>query len=227
VAQLLQFQSYIPAFRARFSTAVSPKMSNPDIQRVLSFWYGMKPMEWFQPKPGFDDECMSTFGDLVSKAVKTQELDAWAAEPQGAVALVILLDQLTRNIYRGTADAFSGDDKAKKVAELAIAKGFDHELDPLKAIQLYTALIHQESILAQIAAKAMFENLRAKVPLDYEYRDFVDKSVWAVNTHMEMILKFGRYPGRNEILGRESTPEEVAYLNANPQANFGQAKKQS
>ena len=84
---------------------------NPDVQRILSFWYDRNPMEWFRPPQGFDDECKSNFGDLIVKA-RAGDLDNWAAEVDGSLALIVLLDQLTRNVFRGSPDVYGGDTKA-------------------------------------------------------------------------------------------------------------------
>jgi len=229
--QLLQAQSYRPTlkFLARNLAAVPPAparfaamaaSSSPDIQRVNAFWFDRNPMEWFVPPPGFDDEVKAGFGDLVVRARTTAELDGWAAEPDGAVALVVLLDQLTRNVFRGSADAFSGDAKASAVAVRAVARGLDRALPPVRAIALYMPLMHGETLLSQVAAVALLERLKTRCAAaggdDAAILPFVEKGLQAAQGHMDVIGRFGRYPSRNAILGRQNTEEEEAFLKETP-----------
>lgn len=133
--QLLSLQSYLPN-SLRFASNSSldqPTMSNPDITRVHDFWFTRSPAEWFMPPSGFDNQCQSQFGDLVQDA-RQGKLDHWTAEPQGTLAILVLLDQFSRNIYRGTPDAFSADPKALQIATHAIAKGWDEEATMAQAL---------------------------------------------------------------------------------------------
>jgi len=189
--------------------------TNSDVQRILSFWYDRSPVEWFRPPQGFDGECKSKFADLVVQA-KANRLDDWAEEPESSVALLILLDQFTRNIFRGTPDAFGSDAKAAAIATEAVAKGFDKQVGIYKAIQFYLPLMHQESLLAQVACLSLLENLQTRAQNDAEESDFLKKSIGASRMHLQLISRFGRYPSRNSILGRENTEDESRFLEENP-----------
>ena len=104
-----------------------------DIDRIHDFWYSRPTTEWFEPPEGFDDQCKHHFGDLVQSAHQGK-LDHWTSEPKGTLAIIILLDQFSRNIYRGTPDAFSADPKALNIATHAIAKGWDKDATMAQAL---------------------------------------------------------------------------------------------
>lgn len=198
------------------STVAMSRAADPEIQRILlSFWYDRNPREWFQPPAGFDAECATRFGELVAKA-RAGGLDDWAAEPESCLALLLLLDQLTRNIFRGTPDAFSSDTKAADIATRAIARGFDKQVTRYQALQYFLPLMHQESLLAQVASLSLLENLRAALADDAEERAFVDQGIRASRLHLDVIARFGRYPSRNAILGRQATEAELRFLQQYP-----------
>ena len=167
---------------------------------------------------GLDDECRTGFVDLIVKARTTTELDGWASEPEGALALVVLLDQLSRNVFRGTADAFSGDAKAASIAVQAIARGLDRKVPLARAVVFYMPLMHSESLLAQVAAKSCIEAFEARCAVagDEAMRPFAAKMLQGAQVHLEVIDRFGRYPSRNVALGRESTEAEVEFLKERP-----------
>ena len=192
--------------------------TNPEVQRIISFWFDRNPIDWFVPPEGFDDECKSRFGHLISKALSTTELDAWAAEPDGSLALLVLLDQLTRNVYRGSPEAFSGDLKAAEIATRAIARGFDNKFPAVRAVVFYAPLMHSESLLSQVAATALFRCLKARCQNEEisAMVPFVDRFIQVAEGHMGVIERFGRYPSRNAVLGRENTSEEDAFLKEHP-----------
>jgi uncharacterized protein (DUF924 family) len=108
-------------------------MASSDIARIHDFWFTRSPQEWFMPPEGFDNLCESEFGHLVQDA-RAGKLDHWTDEPQGTLAILVLLDQFSRNIYRGTPDAFSADPKALQIATHAIAKGWDKDATTAQAL---------------------------------------------------------------------------------------------
>ena len=178
---------------------------------VVDFWFGAEGSpergrprpEWFRKDPAFDAAIRARFGDAVEAALAGAFAD-WDAAPDRALARVLLLDQFTRNIFRDTPRAFAGDAQALVVAEAAVARGFDRALDPLQRWFLYLPYEHAEDAAMQRRSLALFEALARETgnaePLE-----------WA-RKHAEVIFRFGRYPHRNEVLGRASTPEEVAFL---------------
>lgn len=106
---------------------------DPDIARIHDFWYSRPVLEWFMPPEGFDNQCQKQFGELVQSA-RQGKLDHWTFEPNGTLAILILLDQFSRNIYRDTPDAFSADPKALEIATHAIAKGWDKDATVAQAL---------------------------------------------------------------------------------------------
>lgn len=189
-------------------------MSLPTPAAILDFWFGPKPLAerkvWFRKDPAFDAEIESRFGDAVAMAV-AGAFGGWCGTPQGALARVILLDQFTRNIYRDTPRAFAGDARALATAEEAIARRFDESLETLERWFLYLPFEHSESAEAQKRSIELFEAL-ANATGDRNPLEWAEK-------HAAVIRRFGRYPHRNAILGRESTPEELAFL-SEPGARF-------
>ncbi|MGE5539440.1 MAG: DUF924 family protein [Gemmatimonas sp.] len=174
---------------------------------VLAFWFGdvagddfrsRKPL-WFEPDAAFDAEVRNRFEDVHFAAARG-ELSSWRADPRGALALVIVLDQFPRNMYRGTARAFATDPQALAVAREAIDRGFDRQLAPVLRLFLYLPFEHSESLADQDRSVALFAELGDAETLDYARR------------HREIIARFGRFPHRNAVLGRASTAEEVAFL---------------
>lgn len=135
-------------------------------------------------------------------------LDAWAESIDGALALVIALDQFPRNMFRGTPRAFAADAKAREIADQAISRGFDRVLLPPKRGFLYLPFEHSEKLEDQKRCVALFEAAG----------DDADGLLWAVK-HLRIIERFGRFPHRNRILGRESTPEEIEFL-TQPDSSF-------
>jgi len=183
---------------------------NPDVQRIMTFWFDRNPMDWMRAPDGFDDQCKSQFSDLVLKA-RNNELDDWAATPEGSLALVVLLNQLMRNIFRGSVDAFSGDAKAAEIATRAIARDFDKQVTVIQSSAFYIALMAQESLISIVAARALCDTLKPRCA-NAEEHDWVDKGVAAAKMHVDQIARFGRYPVRNAILGRKNTDAEDKYL---------------
>ena len=178
---------------------------------VLDFWFGApgSPARgrtrdvWFRKDAAFDDAIRARFGAAVEKAIEGG-FAGWDATADGALAHVLLLDQFTRNIFRDTPRAFAGDARALAIAETAIVRGFDRALDPFGRWFLYLPFEHAEDPDVQRRSLALFGALAQETgdasPLE-----------WA-QKHADVIFRFGRYPHRNAILGRVSTPEEEAFL---------------
>lgn len=174
---------------------------------VLDFWFGPAPHavrdQWFRKDAAFDERIRERFGDDVAAAAAGAFGD-WCATPHGALARVVLLDQFTRNLHRDSPRAFAGDPGALATANEAVARGFDRSLDRFERWFLYMPFEHAEDLQMQERSLALFgalaEETGDRSPLE-----------WAVK-HADVIRRFGRYPHRNAILGRESTPAEIAFL---------------
>ncbi|MDW8398545.1 MAG: DUF924 family protein [Acetobacteraceae bacterium] len=185
---------------------------------LLQTWFAEGPEvfrpAWFRRDDAFDSLLRARFGHALLPA-REGALDGWIAEPRGALALLLLLDQLPRNLFRGTAEAFASDAKARAVAREAVFVHRHHRaLTPVEQVFLFLPFEHSESLADQELSVALFEGLRHDPRLggpggavDYAWR------------HLEVIRRFGRFPHRNAALGRTSTAEEVAYL-AEPGAGF-------
>jgi uncharacterized protein (DUF924 family) len=183
-----------------------------DPDAVLSFWFDGDPTLhrdiWFRRDAAFDARC-TAFADMLTQA-RDGAFDGWAATPRGALALVILLDQFSRNLCRGTPDAFAADPKARAVARAAIAAGFDQAFGPIERMFLYLPFEHSEDLEDQDESVRLFETLRTSLGAD---------TIEYAHRHREVIRRFGRFPHRNAALQRQNTPEETAYL-AEPGAGF-------
>ena len=185
------------------------ELSAPQIDRRLDIWFGEDPV--------FDQECKEQFADDVEQA-SNGELGHWAEEPRGRLALILLLDQFRRNIYRGTADAFSRDKVALKLCvEGAMAKKTTG-LTPIQQAFFYMPLQHAESRKVQARSVALFRRLAEAV--SPTYRETFETIAQFAELHHDIIEQFGRFPHRNQLLGRENTPEEDEYLADAP--GFGQ-----
>lgn len=190
--------------------------TNDDAEALLELWLGpgdvpddARKQRWWTKDPAFDDMLRQRFGALLERAARG-ELDAWTATARGALALVVLLDQLSRNVHRGTPRAFAADARARDVMRGALARGLDRELPHAHRVFLYMPLMHSEDLADQREALARFTDLAdtAPAPLAAELRGNLDYA----RRHLEIVERFGRFPHRNAILGRESTPEEQAFL---------------
>ena len=181
---------------------------------VHAFWFGSPPYEgraeWFRKDAAFDAAIRERFGNAIAAACAGAYGD-WCTAPRGALARILLLDQFTRNAYRGTPNAYAGDARALATADDAIARGFDRGLAPVERQFMYLPFEHAEDLAAQERSLALFSALSAEPGC----ADLVE---WA-ERHADLIRRFGRYPHRNAILGRVSTPEESEYLKT-PGAGF-------
>ncbi|MDM8358720.1 DUF924 family protein [Pandoraea communis] len=181
-------------------------------QAVLDFWfgtpdspeYGLSRPEWFRKSEAFDEEIRTRFGALHARAL-AGELADWAQTPIGACALIVVLDQFSRNLFRHQAKAFAGDVLALAVARRLVAAGGDQRLPTAQhRVFVYLPFEHDESLESQHLSLALYEQL-AKVSGLVDNLDYARK-------HAVIIERFGRYPHRNAALGRASTPEEIAFL---------------
>jgi uncharacterized protein (DUF924 family) len=174
---------------------------------VLAFWFGAPPHtergEWFRKDAAFDAAIRERFGDALARGL-AGAFGEWCGEPRGALARVVLLDQFTRNAFRDTPRAFAGDARALATADDAIRRGFDASLDRYERWFLYIPYEHSEDLAMQRRALELFGALARDEGLDGPLR--------YAKRHAEIIERFGRFPHRNSILGRESTPEEIAFL---------------
>jgi uncharacterized protein (DUF924 family) len=181
-------------------------MSTAAPEDVLAFWFvpdNPSRREWFHKDPAFDGLIRTQFGPLIAEAL-AGGLGDWSATPRGALARVIVLDQFTRNAFRDTRQAFAGDERARATASDAIARGFDRELAPVERWFLYIPLEHSESLEDQERSLALFRALAQETGL-------TDPLDWA-ERHAKVIRLCGRFPHRNAILGRASSPEEMEFL---------------
>lgn len=217
--QILDFQS---VFKSPFSfNSFHPISSiaamDPNITRINSYWFDTDntKQKWFGSSPELDAEIKSQFSGLISEA-RASKLTSWTEQPQGTLALLLLLDQFPRNVFRGTRDAFSSDAKALDIAVTAIAKGQHRELPPMQQVFFHLPFTHDERLISQVACVALCEALVPRCESDTENAKFAEASLGSAKNHMDVIMRFGRFPGRNIALGRESTPEEVEFLKDHP-----------
>jgi uncharacterized protein (DUF924 family) len=185
-------------------------MITPD--DVLGFWFASDHTRfrdaWFKADAAFDADC-ARFADAL-RAARAAALDHWADTARGMLALIVLLDQFSRNLHRGSPDSFAADAQARAFARNAVARGFDRTLHPVERCFVYLPFQHSEDLADQDEAVRLFEALRIALgdaTVEYAYR------------HRDLIRRFGRFPHRNAVLGRDSTPEELRYL-APPGAGF-------
>ncbi len=176
----------------------------------MEFWFGRENEEgygefrdeWFQKDEEFDRQIRDRFLDDYERAAQG-EYDGLQEQPESSLALVILLDQFPRNLFRGDARTHATDDKALDVSREAIQKGFDKELYPFQRHFLYMPFMHSENLKGQQRSVALFQELAEEGGPDVkEYAE----------GHRDIVERFGRFPHRNEILGRETTPEEAEFL---------------
>ena len=188
-------------------------------QPLLEWWFGNSesPNEvaaekgrlWFGKHDSQDLEARTRFGDWVEQAL-AGGLTEWAQRPEGWLALVLLLDQLPRMIYRDTPKSFSGDLKAQALVAQGIAADFDRQLRPIQRVFIYLVFEHCENLAVQNEAVSRYIELVAQQP-EAERALFTDYLNYA-EKHQQVIARFGRFPHRNAVLGRESTAEELAFL---------------
>lgn len=194
---------------------------------VLAFWFGAYPLEtsvpgevrgqWFKKDAAFDLSLRARFGVTLLEALAGR-LAGWTASTEGWLALTVLLDQFTRNAFRGQPASYSGDVQALGLALDGLARKRDQELPPIARLFCYLPLEHAEQPALQERAVGLIEAL-AELPVDAESRAFFLRNADYARRHRDVIRQYGRFPHRNAILARASTPEELAYL-AKPGAGF-------
>jgi uncharacterized protein (DUF924 family) len=181
----------------------------PTAREVLLFWFGGPPEDekrrknWFEKNAVFDREIRERFLALYEKALGGQ-LAHWKEHAADCLALIVVLDQFPRNMFRGTARAFAADHLALEAARHAVAQGFDRTLPPLERLFVYLPFEHSERLEDQLRACELIEPLRA-------FPESADTYRYA-EAHRDVIRRFGRFPHRNAALGRASTAEEIEFL---------------
>jgi uncharacterized protein (DUF924 family) len=169
---------------------------------VLEYWFSPRVKKlWFDSTPEFDRELRERFESILKMAVRG-ELKDWQNSAEGSLALVVILDQFPLNMYRGRAESYATGELAVAAAKLVVAKGFDRDLTRERVAFLYLPFMHSESLADQDRGIELFEAADLKDNLRF------------ARHHRELIRRFRRFPHRNVALGRESTPEELEYLNS-------------
>jgi len=169
-------------------------------EEVLSFWFReVDPKLWWSADPGFDDLIRQRFLALLQQAAAV-ELYEWRSTVRGRLAEVIVLDQFSRNVYRNTPQAFAQDPLALALAQEAVAAGALTSLEPVERSFLLLPFMHSESRKIHVVAEALYKEFAPAANHDFELK------------HKAIIDRFGRYPHRNEVLGRVSTPDELEFL---------------
>lgn len=189
--------------------------------RILGFWFG-KPEDGGAPPPELsrmwwakdkktDEYIRDNFEHGLVNA-KEGKLLQWEKTPTGTLALIILLDQFSRNIYRDTPGAFTQDGQALEIAARGVEKGFDRELPPVMRVFFYMPFMHSEDLGMQERSVALFGALERDFTSPPELAKMLSSNRDYAERHYAIIERFGRYPHRNGILGRESSPEEIEFL---------------
>lgn len=174
----------------------SATLASPET--VLAFWREAGPDRWFTRDDAFDADVREKFLGTY-EAATAGKLEAWEATPEGALALVILLDQFPRNMFRGTARCFAADARARQYANLALKRGYDQDVpDDMRGF-LFLPFMHSEDPVDQDRCVEL-------------YRAAGDENLKYAEQHRDVIRRFGRFPHRNAMLGRATTPEEQAFL---------------
>lgn len=200
-------------------------MTRPD--DVIQFWLGdlsqpgadplANARRWWKKDEAFDREIRERFQETLERGVRG-ELASWEESPRGRLALVLLYDQLSRNMFRGTARSFAQDPLARAVTDKAFEAGDDHVLAPIEVSFLLMPFMHAEDVALQQRAVDGFIALRDASD-DEKLRENFESSVKFARMHMAIVERFGRFPHRNAILGRASTPQEIEFLKQ-PNSSF-------
>jgi uncharacterized protein (DUF924 family) len=171
---------------------------------------------WFKSDDAFDQEIAERFGGTYA-AVRSRKCESWLATPRGRVGYVIVLDQFARNMFRGSPRAFESDGQALAAAVEGVARGHDEQLAVDERSFLYMPFMHSEELAMQDYSVALFSAMAAAAPP--ELRERLDTSVKYAEKHREIVRRFGRFPHRNGLLGRTSTPDEIEFFKQ-PGAGF-------
>ncbi|MBT5107816.1 MAG: DUF924 domain-containing protein [Rhodospirillaceae bacterium] len=208
-------------------------MSTETIAEIIAFWLGSS-LEgpeaafarrdwWYKGGPAVDEDIRMRFGALVPQACEGGLVE-WRNTADGAFALILLLDQFTRNLYRFSPDAYAGDAHAFEVVNQVVEQKLDRELPPVSRIWLYHPFHHSEQIEEQDRGLALLDSVRDAAP--EVWRPYVQRSIKGWTRHRDIVARFGRFPHRNTVLGRTSTDDERAFLAADGDA-FGQGPKEA
>lgn len=168
-------------------------------KEVIDFWRNLGSKGWFSKDDAVDAQIADRFGALVERAV-AGEFDEWRSDPQACLALILVLDQFSRNIYRGDARAFAGDPRAVEIAREALAAGYDKQVDADLASFFYMPFMHSERLADQQTCVALMHANSGAESLKFAL------------LHRDIIARFSRFPHRNPVLGRHTTPAEQAFL---------------
>lgn len=207
--------------------AMSSNQHKAAIAAILDYWFAdigtgfdlrQQYSIWFSGDETIDHAIARYFGQWVDSALAGQ-LSGWQSTPEGLLAKVLLLDQFTRNIYRGDARAYDGDEQARQLVKAALANGEDKQLHYVQRSFLYMPLEHSELLQDQEQAVTLFRQLLQEAPA--AGKQALSSSLDFALKHRDIIRRFGRFPHRNQVLGRQSTPGEQAYLDAGG-SRFGQ-----
>lgn len=214
-----------------FSESMDATITDDDqirIDAILSFWFMEQELSapqidgrmdiWFGEDPLFDHEIAKEFSDDVDSA-SAGNLDHWAHEPRGRLALILLLDQFRRNIYRSSPDAYENDKAALKLCVEGAMEKKDQGLAPIHRAFFYMPLQHAESRKVQEKSREIYRRLAEAV--SPTYKETFETIAQFADLHADIVERFGRFPHRNKLLNRENSPEEEEYLAGDTQ-NFGQ-----
>ena len=193
---------------------LGPCLESPETAYARRDW-------WYRGGKPVDDEIRDRFGALVPRAC-AGELADWQETPQGALALILLLDQFTRNLYRNTTDAYAGDARAFEIVCRAIDRKLDLDLHPVERIWLYHPFHHSEQVEEQDRGLALLDAVLNAAP--EPWHRYVRRSIKGWTRHRNIVARFGRFPHRNAVLGRECTEEELTFL-ADDGESFGQGPR--
>lgn len=197
-------------------------------REVLDTWFGSpdsasyperRMSVWFGGGEAFDASLRERFGELLASIAAGEDDPApWTATPRGLLARVILIDQFTRNIHRGTAQMYGLDEEAVDLTLIGLQRGYDRTLHPVETAFLLMPLMHAESVALQRHCVRCFEELAARTEPG-EVRDMLEGNVRYAIAHRDIVERFGRFPHRNALLGRETSPLEARFL-MTPNSSF-------
>jgi uncharacterized protein (DUF924 family) len=203
-------------------------------RRILNYWFDdaernpltLEAMRgrlalWFGENRDTDEHIRGTFGAELAAAA-AGELHSWAETPQGSLALIVLLDQFSRNAYRGTARAFALDAQALALTEAGLIAGFDLDFNAAQRVAFYLPIMHAENVALQRRSLALYRRVLDESP--EELRPALLLVNEAAEKHAGIVERFGRYPHRNEAVGRATTPEEAAFM-AQPGSSYQPSKQ--
>ena len=193
---------------------LGPSLDGPEAALARLDW-------WYRGGESVDEEICTRFGEFLPRAC-AGDFNEWDSTATGTLALVILLDQFTRNLYRNTPDAYFGDLAAFRIVEKTIDRKFDHELHPVERIWLYHPFHHAEDIQQQDRGLTLLHELEHAA--DKVWQPYIRRAIEGWTRHRNIVARFGRFPHRNEVLGRIGTAGELEFLSKDGES-FGQGRK--